>query len=113
MRKRLDSFKRSNLFLWCVHCLVFCLNMSLGINIGFIIDTWLQPVLVLIPGGVGQLVGFIIAVVSGGLIGIGAYGLFIESERAWKVIWKTKANNAEGILRTIALVLGKWSKMRA
>lgn len=100
-----SKLKQANLFLICVHCIVFSLNMSLGINIGFIIDTWLQPVLILVPWGIGPWVGASIALLSGALIGVGAYGLFIESERAWTVIWTARRSIPEAVVRTIALIL--------
>lgn len=91
--------KRFNWFASLVKCIVFALNLSLGINVGFIFDTWLQPVF---SGGL-EWVGFLVALASGLLIAAGSFGLFIKTEIAAKSIARVQ-NPIERRLRMGALV---------
>ncbi len=95
-RKQSRSF---DLFVFCVHCIVFAVLLGAGINVGFIIDTWFQPVF-----GSNPFVDFLVAVVSGGLIGGGSYGLFIKAERAIKAILKANEHDVMKWIRIGALV---------
>lgn len=78
--------RRFNWFADLVKLIVLCLNLSLGINVGFIIDTWLHPVF-----KDWEWAGFVVALVSGLLIAAGSFGLFIKTEIAVKAISRIKS----------------------
>lgn len=90
--------KRFNLFVFCGHCIVFAVLLGSGVNIGFIVDTWFAPVF-----GYGSGIGSAVAVLSGLLVGMGAYGLFIHSEHALKTIMRL--SDTEKWVRGISLIL--------
>lgn len=104
--------KKTNIFVTTIHCIVFVLNMGLGINIGFVIDQWFAPVFSSMPTlsawgaavPVGSVLGFLVALVSGTAIGFGAYGLFIHSEQAWKNIGRLAETDNERKVRRGALI---------
>jgi len=87
-----------NLFVFCGHCIVFAVLLGSGVNIGFIVDQWFAPVF-----GYGSGVGASVAVASGMLVGLGAYGLFIHSEKALKTILRLP--DPERLIRGISLVV--------
>lgn len=91
-KKQHESF---DIFVFCVHSIVFAVLLGAGINVGFIIDTWFQPVF-----GQNAIVDVAIGLTSGVLIGWGSYGLFTKSERAIRSILA----NEEDPLRIIRLV---------
>lgn len=92
--------KKFNLFVVCGHCIVGAVLLGSGINNGFIVDTWFRPVF---GYGDASWVGVLVAIASGLCIGLGAYGLFIHSERALKTILRLP--KVEAIIRGISLVV--------
>lgn len=88
-----------DVFVFCVHSIVFAVLLGAGINVGFIIGTWFHPVF-----GDNTFWDVVIALISGVLIGWGSYGLFTKSERAIRSILINKEDPLR-VIRLIALVV--------
>ena len=99
-KKGLEARSRSHdLFVVCVHSIIFAILLGAGINVGFIVDTWFQPVF-----SAGWL-DTVIALAIGALVGYGTYGLFIRSERAIRAILKSPEHRAMKAVRIVAMVI--------
>lgn len=100
VRNKFEKAKKFNLFVVCGHFIVGAVLLGSGINNGFIVDTWFRPVF---GYGDASWVGVAVAIASGLCIGLGAYGLFIHSERALKTILRLPA--LEAWIRGVSLVV--------
>jgi hypothetical protein len=88
----------ASLSVFSLNCLVLSIVFGGMVNFGFLTETWFEPVF-----GKG-VVDYIAAVVSGIILGLGAYGLYLDSETAIRSIFK-KTNHWEIALRTTGLVI--------
>jgi hypothetical protein len=87
-----------SLSVFSLNCLVISVVFGSSINFAFLVSQWFRPVFG--PGGGDTAVSLI----SGVILGLGAYGLYLDSENALKTIFK-KHNPWEIFFRASGLVL--------
>lgn len=105
-KKGLAARNRTHdLFVVCIHAIIFAILFGAALNVAFIVETWFAPVFAEFLGSATDFFGFIIALGIGACIGYGSYGLFIRSERAIRAILKSDEHSGMKGARIIALVL--------
>lgn len=105
-KKGLTARNRTHdLFVVCIHAIIFAILFGAALNVAFIVETWLTPVFATFLGSATDFFGFIIALGIGACIGYGSYGLFIRSERAIRAILKSDEHSGMKGARIAALVV--------
>ena len=105
-KKGLTARNRTHdLFVICIHAIIFAILFGAALNVAFIVETWFQPVFTTFLGSVWDFIGFFIALGIGTCIGYGSYGLFIRSERAIRAILKSDEHQGMKSARIASLVL--------
>ena len=84
MKKKLDWF------LVGAHCLVFAIVLGLGVNVSFVVHSLFGPVF-----GDMDWVNVGVDILVGVLIALGDFGLFIKTEKAWRLINAYAEENGE------------------